>query len=181
MAISKGKVIGGLALASASLLGFLKLWEGDDRTVYPDMLAGGLPTACGGITKHTSSKPVIVGEVWTEEECAAELADVVATDQRELIDCFAIKPPQGVFDSFSSHGHNFGTPSTCGSLALKAWNAGEFERACRLISKTDDGKPNWSSIKTGRRLPDGKPEMRFVQGLQNRRLAETAMCLEALK
>lgn len=179
--MSKAKVIGGLVLASAPLLAFLGYWEGRDRTVYADKLAGGLPTACGGITKHTSSKPVIVGEVWTEEECAAELSDVVETDQRQLIDCFVIKPPQGVFDSFSSHGHNFGTPSTCGSLAMRVWNSGDFERACRLLSKTDDGKPNWSSIKTGKRLPNGKPEMRFVQGLQNRRLAETAMCLKALK
>lgn len=181
MTPNKGKIAGGLVLASASLLVFIGNWEGRDRQVYADKLAGGLPTACGGITKHTSSRPVVVGDVWTEEECAAELASVVEADQRRLITCFASEPPQAVFDAFSSHAHNFGVGTTCASEAMRAVNAGNLARGCRLLSMTDGGEPNWSSVKTGRRLPNGKPELRYVQGLQNRRQAETAMCLKGVR
>lgn len=181
MAVDRRKTLGGLALASAGLLAFLGNLEGTGRTVYADKLAGGLPTACGGLTNHTSSKPVVVGEVWTEEECAAGLSEVVEVDQRKLRACFSKEPPQLVFDAFSSHAHNYGTPTTCGSEAMKAVNAGDLARGCRLLSTTDAGKPNWSSVKTGHVLPNGKPELRFVQGLQNRRLAETAMCLKGLQ
>lgn len=172
-----GAALGGLVLASPELLDFLGDWEGRGRTVYADKLAGGLPTACGGLTNHTSSKPVIVGEVWTEEECAAGLGEVVMAGQLKLADCFTRQPPQRVFDAFSSHEHNFGLAATCSSQAMKAYNAGDEAAACRLIAYTPDGQPNWSSVKTGRVLPNGKPELRFVQGLHNRRLAEMAMCL----
>lgn len=171
-----GAVVGGLTLASPQLLDFLEKWEGTDRTVYADKLAGGLPTACGGLTNHTSAKPVIVGEVWTEEECAAGMSEVVTDDQLNLAECFTRQPPQRVFDAFSSHAHNFGVGTTCRSSAMKAFNAGNTAAACRLLAYTPDGKPNWSSVKTGKTLPNGKPELRFVQGLQNRRLAEMAMC-----
>ncbi|RZJ12085.1 MAG: lysozyme, partial [Rubrivivax sp.] len=98
-----GAVVGGLTLASPQLLDFLGDWEGRGRTVYADKLAGGLPTACGGLTNHTSAKQVIVGEVWTEEECAAGMGEVVTAGQLKLADCFARQPPQGVFNAFSSH------------------------------------------------------------------------------
>lgn len=175
---------GGLIVADPKLLDFLSLWEDGGKTikvVYADKLAGGLPTACNGLTNFTSRKPVVVGEEWTEEECAAEKNYVVTGSQTRLIECFEIKPPQGVFNAFSSHGHNFGEGTTCESSSMKAWNAGYAETACRLLAFKPDGKPNWSSVKTGKRLPDGRPEMRFVQGLQNRRIAEMQMCLGALK
>lgn len=170
---------GGLVTASPELLGFLHQWEDGGkpiRVVYADKLAGGLPTTCGGLTNHTSRKPVVVGETWTEEECAAEKAYVVETTQRSLIECFEIRPPQSVLDAFSSHAHNFGFGTTCTSQAMHAWNRGEANRACELLAYTPDGKPNWSSVQTGRRLPDGRPELRFVQGLHNRRMAEARMC-----
>ena len=56
---------GAIALASATLIGFLGKWEGDGQNVvYPDKLASGLPTVCKGITRHTSPYPVIVGDYW---------------------------------------------------------------------------------------------------------------------
>jgi len=35
----------------------------------------------------------------------------------------------------------------------------------------------WSYVQTGRVLPNGKPEMRFVRGLANRRQAEYTLCM----
>jgi len=63
---------------------------------------------------------------------------------------------------------------------MEAWNAGEWELGCRRMSLSDAGKPVWSSVRTGKLLPNGKPEMRFVQGLANRRADETQNCLEGL-
>lgn len=162
---------------------FLHTWEDGGKAIrvaYADKLAGGLPTTCGGLTNHTSRKPVVVGETWTEEECAAEKNYVVTVTQRSLIECFETRPPQSVFDAFGSHAHNFGFGTTCASQALAAWNRGEPQRACELLAYTPDGRPNWGSVKTGKRLADGRPEMRFVQGLHNRRIAEAKLCKKDL-
>ena len=35
--------------------------------------------------------------------------------------------------------------------------------------------------RTGKTLPNGKPELRFVQGLANRRADETAKCMAAVQ
>ena len=72
------KIVGGVAALVAS--GALALVSRSFRTswgdgkgsgnVYADKLAGGLPTVCKGITKHTSPDPVVVGDYWSPERCA---------------------------------------------------------------------------------------------------------------
>lgn len=72
--------VGGAALVAASpaLMDFLGRWEGQGQhVVYADKLAGGLPTVCKGITQRTSRYPVIVGERWSPEKCAAEEERIV--------------------------------------------------------------------------------------------------------
>jgi GH24 family phage-related lysozyme (muramidase) len=171
--------VGGLITASPDLTAFLHQWEDGGkqiRTVYADKLAQGLPTACNGLTNHTSRKPVVVGETWTEEECAAEFGHVLQADQRQIIECFEQRPPQSVFDAASTLSHNVGAGMACRSQAMQAWGRGEWNRGCELLAYTPDGKPNWSSRKTGRKLADGRPEMVFQQGLHNRRVAEMRLC-----
>ena len=59
------KIVGGVALlrlgpwrSFPQLQDFLGRWEGErQNVVYADKLAGGLPTVCKGITKHTSPDP----------------------------------------------------------------------------------------------------------------------------
>ena len=77
----------------------------------------------------------------------------------------------------TSHAWNNGVGNTCASQAMVAWNAGDWALGCWRLGVSDSGKPVWSYVRTGRMLPDGKPEMRFVQGLANRRAAETASVL----
>ena len=86
-------------------------------------------------------------------------------------------PPQSVFDAATSHAWNNGTAATCGSLAMQAWNAGNWELGCRRLAFSDGGSRVWSYVKTGKMLPNGRPEYRFVQGLANRRDAEYQLCL----
>lgn len=176
---------GSLVLCAASLVAFLGDWESGGKdpvlTVYADKLAGGIPTVCDGITRHVTKTPIIVGERWTVARCEAEQSAALERVQMALAQCFTRLPPQEVFNMASSHAWNNGAPATCGSLAMQAWNAGEWELGCIRMSRSDDGKPVWSYVRTGKTLPNGKPEMRFVQGLANRRNAETGRCLDGVQ
>lgn len=158
---------GTLILGSPALIELLGRWEGKDRTVYADKLAGGLPTACNGITKHTSPLPVVVGDVWSEEQCERVLKIVTTKTQISLAECLDVAPSQNAFDALSSHAHNFGYPRTCASVAVGLFNAGKPDEGCRALAWTPAGKPNWS-------VANGS----FVPGLHNRRRAEMALCLK---
>ncbi|MCE7521950.1 lysozyme [Alloalcanivorax xenomutans] len=161
----------GLILAGAAVLAFLKLWEGDQQhIVYADKLAGGLPTVCAGITPHTASRPLAIGDVWTEEECDAEERRIVKETQQALIRCLKVSVPQGVFDALTSHAHNLGWPDTCGSRAVRLMNAGEMSAGCRALAWNPDGSPAWAYS-----------ENQYYRGLHRRRLAEMEMCLDGIR
>lgn len=181
---SKSTTVGGrLVLASAGLLAFLALWESTGNpvlTVYADKLAGGLPTVCNGITRHVTDTPIVVGETWTAQQCAAEERRAVIKVQQQLLRCFKVSPPQPVFDAATSHAWNLGAPATCGSGAMRAWNAEQWALGCRRLELGDDNQRVWSYVRTGRTLPNGKPEMKFVQGLANRRGSERGLCMEGV-
>ena len=167
---------GSLVLASAALIGFLGHWEGAaQHVVYADKLAGGLPTVCKGLTRHVTRTPIIVGERWSAEKCEREELAALEHVQTALAKCFKVLPPQHVFDAASSHAWNFGAPSTCTSLAMQAFNRGDWDTGCRRLSLSDAGRPVWSftssiDSKTGVKI------YTFVQGLANRRQAETSFC-----
>ena len=166
---------GALALASAPLVVFLGTWEGSGQnTVYADKLAGGLPTVCKGITRHTSPFPVVVGDYWSPDRCAEVEHLVISKGQLQLADCITNQEVgQNTFDALSSHSHNFGTPSTCASRAVGLINAGRIAEGCRALAWAPDGKtPVWASV------TDAKGRKRFIQGLHNRRLAEMELCLK---
>ena len=147
----------------------------ESYAVYADTLAGGLPTACYGITKWTSPVPVIVGEVWSREKCERIANQVIVDNQLKLAACLRLAPPQSVFSALTSHAHNFGAGDTCGSLAMEAVNRGDFAAACDLLAWTPAGRPNWAYVT----VKPGEPKV-FVQGLHNRRLAERRLCLSGL-
>jgi len=164
--------VGGATVLAASpaLMDFLGRWEGQGQyVVYADKLAGGLPTVCKGITKHTSQYPIVVGERWSPKKCRAEEERIVLETQINLQRCVTHPVPQGVWDKLTSHAHNFGWPKTCGSESVAAINAGDLERGCDLLAYKPDGSPNWSHV--------GE---QYIQGLHNRRKAERAECLAAL-
>lgn len=164
---------GAIVLASASLLSFLGKWEGDGQNVvYPDKLARGLPTVCKGITRHTSPYPVVVGDYWSEARCAEVEQMVVEKGQLALADCLTNqKIGQNTFDALSSHGHNFGEPSTCASRAVGLINSGRIADGCKAIAWASDGKtPVWAFV------TDAQGRKQFVRGLHARRVAEAELC-----
>lgn len=173
---------GALVFVGVGLGSVLTAWEPGKNAgiVYADTLAGGLPTVCNGITKHVTKTPIIIGEVWSPAKCAGEEASAIERMQDRLVQCFTKLPPQSVFDMASSHAWNNGVANTCSSQAMVAWNAGDWALGCRRLSVSDAGKPVWSFVRTGKMLPDGKPEMKFVKGLANRRADETNRCIKGL-
>ena len=171
---------GSLVLGSAALLGFLGQWEGQGQhVVYADKLAGGLPTVCKGLTRHVTTTPIIVGQRWSAEKCQREETAALQRVQTALAQCFKVLPPQYVFDAASSHAWNFGHPSTCASLAMQSFNRQDWDTGCRRLSMSDAGRPVWSftshiNPKTGIKT------YTFIQGLANRRHAETSFCRQGL-
>lgn len=170
----RGKIAAGaIALCSSTLVLFLGTWEGNGQnTVYADKLAGGLPTVCKGITHHTSPYPVVVGDYWSDARCNEVEQLVISKGQLQLADCITNQDVgQNTFDALSSHGHNFGTASTCASRAVGLINAGRIKDGCQALAWAPDGKtPVWAFV-TG---PQGKKV--FIPGLHARRLAEAALC-----
>ncbi|UEB98520.1 lysozyme [Pseudomonas sp. HN2] len=174
----RGRIQAGvIALASAPLVIFLGTWEGrGQNTVYADKLAGGLPTVCKGITRHTSPFPVVVGDYWSPERCAEVEQLVIRKTQLQLADCITNPDvSQNTFDALTSHGHNFGVTSTCASRAVALINAGRIAEGCKALAWAPDSKtPVWAFV------TDAKGQKRFVPGLHNRRLAESRLCAEGL-
>lgn len=180
--IPSGRFGPGLLLGTVAVAAMIGVWEGgkspDGSSVaYADRLARGLPTVCAGLTRHVTTTPIVVGERWPAAKCLAEERRAVMVLQRQLEKCFTIQPPQSVFDAATSHAWNNGVGATCSSLAMQAWRAGNWATGCRRIAFSDSGRRVWSYVRTGRTLPDGRPEMKFVQGLANRRDAESAHCM----
>ena len=167
---------GSLVLGSAALVAFLGTWEGaQQHVVYADQLAGGLPTVCKGLTRHVTRTPIIVGERWSAQKCLREETAALQGVQTALAQCFKVLPPQYVFDAASSHAWNFGAPSTCTSLAMQAFNQRNWTLGCKRLSMSDAGRPVWSF--TSRIDPQtGAKVYTFIQGLANRRQAETSFC-----
>ncbi|MNY75592.1 Lysozyme RrrD [compost metagenome] len=74
---------------------------------------------------------------------------------------------QNTFDALSSFAWNVGATAACGSRAVGLINQGRIVEGCNALSRTPDGKPNWS-------YAGGT----FVQGLYNRRTEETKLCMK---
>lgn len=161
-----------LVLSSSTLMAFLGKWEGEGQNVvYPDKLSRSLPTVCKGITRHTSPYPVVVGDYWSPARCAEVEQLVVEKGQLGLADCLTNETiSQNTFDALSSHGHHFGTPSTCASRALMLINAGRIQEGCRALAWGSDGRPVWAYI------TDDKGKKVFVRGLHARQLEEARLC-----
>lgn len=143
----------------------LERWEGNVLQVYADNLAGGVPTYCAGRTDWQAP----VGAKLTSDDCKAVNKTTLLEYGYAVLGCTTwahLTPTRLV--ALTIFAINVGKTGACGSQAVKAINAGRIEQGCDLIARTPSGAPNWSSA-------GGK----YVQGLQNRRQAERALCLEA--
>lgn len=150
-------------LSSGGMLAELERWEGNIKQVYADHLAGGLPTRCAGDTNHDMA----VGTQLTDDQCREINKRTIVSYGIKVLACTNwdhLTPDR--LAALTLFAINVGTGNACGSDAVTTINHGDIEAGCRLISTKPDGRPNWSYVGN-----------RYVQGLQNRRKAEEAMCL----
>lgn len=132
-------------------------WEGLWLTAKPDRLAYGIPTVCYGETEG-----VKVGDTYTKEQCADMLANKLPRYLDEIDRCIKVPISDRTRASYLSFAYNVGSAGFCRSSALKLLNAGNERGSC-------DALMQWTRA-------GGK----FVQGLQNRRVAERAQCLKGI-
>lgn len=151
---TKGLIAGSVAL-TALATGFISLWEGRELQAYRDIV--GVWTICDGETKGV--KP---GDVATPAECNSMLARNLRTYEAGLDKCLTAPVPGPAKVAFLSWTYNVGVGAACGSTLVRKANAGDLRGACNEL-------PKWN-----------RAGGRVVNGLTRRRLAEQAMCLEAL-
>ena len=151
------------ALTSVSTLGLLAHLEGNILHVYPDKLAGGIPTYCAGKTDWK----IPLGTTFTSDQCAEVNKTTLLEYGFSVLECTRwtnLTPNRLV--ALTMFAINVGKSAACGSQAVAHINQGQIQAGCRLIAYTPAGKPNWS-------YAGGV----YVQGLHNRRLKEYKLCL----
>ncbi|CAM4032543.1 glycoside hydrolase family protein [Ectopseudomonas alcaliphila] len=162
----RGKLVpAALIAALTSPLAYMTLerWEGNVLEVYADHLASGLPTYCAGRTDRNA----VVGTKLTSDQCTEVNKATLIEYGTAVLGCTEwsnITPRRLV--GLTIFAINVGKAGACNSQAVKAINAGDITRGCNLIATKPNGQPNWSTAGG-----------RYVQGLQNRRQAERALCL----
>ncbi len=151
------------ALTSPLAYTTLERWEGNVWEVYRDNLTGGLPTYCAGRTDRSA----VVGTKLTDDQCREVNKATLLEYGYAVLGCvnwdyLTVKRLIGL----TMFAINVGKAGACGSQSVLAINAGDIDRGCNLIARRPSGAPNWSTA-------GGK----YVQGLQNRRMAERELCL----
>lgn len=150
-----------VSLAAALSLSQVMAHEALRTKPYLDI--AGVRTVCYGETEGVQDRE------YTESECAILLATRLEQDYvdpiRQCTDSYDTLPLK-VQKASISLAYNIGVKAFCGSSARKAFDAGDLDTGCRKILL-------WNKARV-----DGK--LRVVRGLQNRRIAESDMCLEGL-
>ncbi len=142
----------------------LERWEGNILHVYADKLAHGLPTYCAGRTDWNAE----VGTKLTSDDCKAVNKATLIEYGFSVLGCaeWAYLTPNRTV-ALTIFFVNVGKDGGCGSRAVKLINQGRVDDGCSAIATGPDGRPAWS-------YANGM----YVQGLQNRRQGEKALCLQ---
>lgn len=137
----------------------IAVFEGKVNVGYADPGPRGvtLPTACYG-----STKGIVLGKRYTDDECAAMLADDVLKHGLEIAPCLPDTLPTETRAAFTSAAFNLGARTFCSSSMSRKALAGDLPGACAAL--------DLYVFASGRRMP----------GLVRRRAAERALCLKGL-
>lgn len=146
-----------LLLAAAA---FVMPWEGLRTEAYLDRLAEPpVWTICYGETRG-----VTAGQKRSRAECEAGLLQALDSYHQALARCLPglTAQPTGVQVALTSWSYNVGTGAACGSTLVRLARGGDWAAACSEL-------PRWN-----------RAGGRVIAGLTARRLAEAALCLNAL-
>lgn len=151
-------------LTAAPTVLILEQFESNVLHVYPDKLAGGIPTYCAGKTDWNMP----LNKTFTSDECAEVNKTTVLEYGWAILGCTTwehLTPQRAV--ALTMFAINVGKSGACNSQAVQAINDGHIDDGCRLLAYTPSGRPNWS-------YANGV----YVQGLHNRRIKEMNMCYD---
>lgn len=148
-----------IGTVSAAVLSAGALWEGTEYYAYKDL--AGVPTVCMGYT----GKDIVFGRKYTQAECSNYLRKEMVVHGNGVLNCITRPLEQKHFDAFTLMAYNIGVAGFCGSRTAKLYNQGLPLQACDAIAYGPNGQPVWA-------YAGGK----YVQGLNNRRVYERAMC-----
>ena len=152
--------------------------EGTKTVAYRDPV--GLLTICSG---HTGDD-IIAGRVYTKDECQAMLDGDLSDHAQAVLKCAPILEGKTYFLAASTDfAYNKGDRRFCDSAIAEAFRAGNFPVACRRFNESDDGKPQWSSVKDKQVIgPDGKIVWTYktLPGLVKRQADQRALCEKGL-
>lgn len=165
-----GRVITTLAGAISALTGMLVQWEGNESVGYSDIV--GVPTACVG---HTG-RGVVVGKHYSEAQCEVWLS-ADRTHAWAAVDRYVHVPISlNEHVAYADFVFHMGAGNFATSGMVRLVNRGEHVAACHWLMKWNKAKV----LKNGKYVIDpktGKPLLREVAGLTNRRTAEREVCL----
>lgn len=152
--------VAGVLAAAALAVPTIALFEGKVNVGYPDPgpLGVTLPTACYG-----STKGIVLGRRYTDEQCAEMLAADAVKHGLEISPCLPETLPIETHAAFVSFGFNVGTGAFCKSTLSRKARAGDLWGACAELSK-------WT-MSSGR----------VMRGLVRRRAAERELCEKGLR
>lgn len=110
---------------------------------------------------HTAG--VKAGSVINEHQAAANLIEDVRAVERGIARCMAVKMPQSVYDAVSAFAFNVGVSAACNSTLATFIKRQQWQAAC-------DQLPRWIYVNGVK-----------SQGLERRRTAERALCLQGVQ
>ena len=166
--ISGKAVAGGMSAAAiAASVAFVGPWEGLETQVYRDIV--GVKTWCYGETRGVPPRGTV-----TKEYCDQLLATGIVEFAEKLDACIPEKGtparvdswrelPDGMQVAILSLTYNVGAGAACRSTLVRRVKEGRLVAACEQL-------PRWN-----------RAGGRVVRGLTNRRGAERAICLRAVK
>ncbi len=157
--MSRVRTLAAVLAASSVAVGTIATFEGYVPVGYPDPALGvSLPTACYG-----STKGIVIGRRYSEQECTAMLADDVVRHGLDIAPCLPAALPLETHAAFVSFGFNVGSAKFCASTLSRKARAGDLAGACAELSK-------WV-FAGGQRF----------RGLERRRAAERELCEKGLR
>lgn len=167
----KGELASVVGLTAAAILyATIPEHEGVVLRGYLDPI--GIPTKCMGDTSN-----VVVGKSYTMEECMDSMETQLIRHAEPVLRCTPVlRDHPYKLAAAVSFAYNFGTNAYCGSSIARAFNAGDFETACKRFNENAAGKPQWIYVKAGWDFQKMSWKYKSLPGLIKRRADERALC-----
>ncbi len=136
-------------------------YEGYSEVGYLDML--GIPTKCFGDTNE-----VVVGEFYTDEECAASLEkQTIAHSEPVLQRNPSLREHPYALSAAILLAYNIGNAAYNKSSVARFFEEGRIQEGCDAIGLYNKGRVNGKLV--------------IIKGLQKRRNQEMAICYEDVR